>query len=97
MGGVNGHAETVSLFLKAGVDPSARDSGGKTAEVLAKEAHPHRRRGFARGSPPVPILYLAITHVIHEADMMTRRMMLLVFACVVGGAFAQSTDPNMGT
>jgi len=30
-------------------------------------------------------------------DMMTRRMLLLVLACLVGGAFAQSSDPNMGT
>ena len=30
-------------------------------------------------------------------DMMTRRMLLLVLACVVGGAFAQAADPNMGT
>ena len=28
---------------------------------------------------------------------MTRRMLLLLLACVVGGALAQSTDPNMGT
>lgn len=28
---------------------------------------------------------------------MTRRMLLLLFACAVGSAFAQSTDPNMGT
>src|SRR4051794_33476281 len=41
-------------------------------------------------------------HVCHpvdsqEDDSMTRRMWLLLFACVVGSAFAQATDPNMGT
>jgi len=35
---VNGHAETVSLLLKAGVDPSAKDGEGKTAAALAREA-----------------------------------------------------------